>query len=290
MVPFKAIFLYLSYTLLATGLLLYLQFPIPAVRAYLDGRLSAIDPRLTLETKTLSPTILPPGLEIKDAPLSREGEKIVLVDQASVSPDLLSLLQTNKKINFQVRLAGGEIDVQAMMVRKKQSGRYQVAADFSQVHLDRIDAVKTNDRFSLSGIADGQATYVGTRSGAGKTNGSFSVSSLRVTLQTAVFGIDELVVGQVEGTISGNGRIIRVKTLTFDGPMAEGKITGTIELKGPFGQSLLNLTGNAKPRPELFAQLQEIIPKGFVDPRTLGTRGLNFKINGRVDNPAVSMR
>lgn len=288
--PFKTIFIYLIFTLAVTALILYLQFPIRAARAYLDGRLSAIDPALTLATGTLSPTVLPPGLEINDAPLSRAGKKIVQIDHASVSPDLLSLLQKNKRASIQIRLAGGDVDGEAIMVKSKPAGRYQVKADFSQIHLDRVDAVKTNDRFSLSGIADGQATYEGSRSGGGKSNGVFTVSSLRITPQTPVFGINELILGQAEGTISGDGRILRIKSLTFDGPMAEGKITGTIELRKPFGQSRLNLTGNAKPRPELIGRLQETIPAGFVDFRTLGTRGLNFGVRGPIDNPNVSMR
>ena len=72
--------------------------------------------------------------------------------------------------------------------------------------------------------------------------------------------------------------------------MVEGKITGTIELRQPFEQSRLNLTGNAKPRPELLARLQETIPQGIVNTRTMGTRGLTFRVRGSIDNPDVSMR
>jgi hypothetical protein len=72
--------------------------------------------------------------------------------------------------------------------------------------------------------------------------------------------------------------------------MLEGKITGTIELRQPLEQSRLNLTGNAKPQPELFARLQETIPEGVVNTRALGTRGVTFRIRGSLDSPDVSMR
>jgi hypothetical protein len=72
--------------------------------------------------------------------------------------------------------------------------------------------------------------------------------------------------------------------------MAEGKITGSIELRKPIENSQLNLTVNAKPRPELIARLQETIPQGFIDTRSLGTRGMNFRISGSVESPDVSLR
>ena len=89
---------------------------------------------------------------------------------------------------------------------------------------------------------------------------------------------------------SATGQNLRLKSVAFSGPMLEGKVTGTIELRRPFGQSRLNLTGNAKPRPELFARLQETIPQGIVNTRTLGTRGLTFTVRGSIDSPDVSTR
>jgi type II secretion system protein N len=288
---FKTISAYFLYAIFIVGIFLYLQFPMPAVRAYLDGRLKSINPELALAMETVSPAFLPPGLKVVNARVSRGEKNLVRIDRARVSPELLILFKKMKKTGFEADLAGGEIHGQAVLDGKKPSGHVQITTDFSQVHLERIDAVANNERFSLSGPVEGQATYEGNLSGVGgKTNGSFTVPDLRIKLQTDLFGINELLMGQTQGTISAKGFLLRVKSLTFDGPMAEGKITGTINVKRPFGDSRLNLTGNAKPRPELIARLQETIPAGFLDSRTLGTRGLNFRIGGTAQNPDVSLR
>ena len=287
---FKTIFAYLLFTLVVVALLLYLLFPAPAVKAYLEARISSIDPDLTLSLETMSPTALPPGLRVTDAKINRGDEKLVQIESASFSPVLLSLFRNNKEVSFALGLAGGQVEGQAVLDRKGAGDQVQVAADFSQVHLEQIEAVKTNERFSLAGTGQGQATYEGNLAGTGKTNGSFTISDLQIALHEDLFGIDELLLGRTVCTFSGNGHVLRVKSLTFDGPMAEGKITGTIELLTPLGGSRLNLTGNAKPRPELIARLQETIPQGLIDTRSLGTRGLNFKIRGSVDSPEASLR
>ena len=289
MFSLKAFFTYLLYALLAAALFLVLLFPDQAVKAYVDGRLAAIDPSLTLVAATIRPAI-PPGVKMSGVDLNSGSVLLAHFDDARMSPDLLTLLQEKKQVRFQARLADGTIKGRAIMDDTGPSGRLQVETDLSQIRLDQIDAVKANDRFTLSGSLKGHVTHDGSRAPAGITSGLLTVSELRITLKAPFFGITDLLMDQTDAEFSVSGQNLRLKSLTFDGPMLEGKISGTIELRHPFEQSRLNLTGNAKPRPELFARLQETIPQGIVDTRTLGTRGLTFRIGGSIDSPDVSMR
>jgi len=285
----KAIFTYLLYALLASAFFLVLLFPDQAVKAYLDGRLAAIDPSLTMVAETMRPAI-PPGLKMTGVDLNRGSVRLAHLDDTRVSPDLMALLQDKKQIRFQARLADGTIKGRVIMEGTGPSGHLQVETDLSQIRLDQIDAVKANDRFTLSGSLKGHVTHDGGRTPAGITSGLLTVSELRITLRAPFFGITDLVMDQTDAEFSVSGQNLRLKSLTFDGPMFEGKMSGTIELRHPFEQSRLNLAGNAKPRPELFARLQETIPQGIVDTRTLGTRGLTFRVGGSIDSPDVSMR
>jgi type II secretion system protein N len=133
-------------------------------------------------------------------------------------------------------------------------------------------------------------THDAARTSTGMTNGLLNVSDLHITLKAPFFGISDLVMDQTDADFSVSRGNLRLKSLTFDGPMFEGKITGTIQLRDPFEQSRLMLTGNAKPRPEMIARLQETIPQGLVNTQTLGTRGLSFRVRGSIDNPDVTMR
>jgi type II secretion system protein N len=290
MLSVKAFFGYLFYTLLVAALFLVLLFPDQAVKAYVDGRLAAIDPALTMQAESIRPA-LPPGLKMTGVDLNRDSVRLAHVDDARVSPELSPLLKGKKQFQFLARLADGTIQGRAMLPGTSPSDRLRVEADLARIHLDRLDAVRTNERFTLFGSLDGRITHEkGRAPTGGTTNGRLTVSELRIALKSPFFGITELVMDQSEAEFVISGQRLRLKTLTFGGPMVEGKITGSIELRTPLEQSRLNLSGNAKPRPELVARLQEAIPAGIIDTRTLGSRGVMFRVDGSLDNPDISMR
>ena len=289
MISAKAIIAYLLYALVATTLFLILLFPDQAIKDYLDGRLAAIDPSLSMVAKTIRPA-LPPGLKMIDVDLNRDGVRLAHFEDARVSADLASLLQEKKQVRFQAHIADGTIHGRATVESTDRSGPLRVEADISEIRLDKLDAIQSDAPFTLTGSLKGRMTHDGARAPMGMTSGLLTAPDLHITLKAPFFGITELVMDQTDADFSLSGGNLRLKSLTFDGPMLEGKITGTIELRHPFEQSRLNLTGNAKPRPELVARLQETIPQGMVNPRTLGNRGLTFRVRGSIDNPDVSMR
>ncbi|MFO7713375.1 type II secretion system protein GspN [Desulfosarcina sp.] len=287
----KVIIAYLLYFLLAAALFLVVLFPDQAVTAYLDARLAAFDPSLSLLAETIRPT-LPPGIKMTGVDLIRANVRLARFDDARMSPDLATLLQAKKQVRLEARLAGGSLNGLAVLTGTEPGGPLQAQADLFEIHLDQLEAIKANTRFSLSGSLNGRITHDGSRAseGGGTTNGSLAVSELHITLKAPYFGIGEIVMVQTNAEFSVSGGNLRLKSLAFDGPMLEGKITGTIDLRNPIEQSRLNLTGNAKPKPELIARLQETIPQGAVNTRTLGTRGLTFRVRGSIDSPDVSMR
>lgn len=289
MISVKAVFAYFAYALLATTFFLVLLFPDQAVKAYMDGRLAEIDATLSMDAESIRPA-LPPGLKMIGVDLNREGVRLAHFEDARLSLDLTTLLQEKKQVRFQAHLADGTIEGRATTGGAEPTARMRVEADLSRIRLEKLDVVKTDGPYALSGLLKGRLTYAGARTPAGMNSGLLTVSDLRITLKTPVFGLNDLVMDRTDAEFSANGGNLRLKALTFDGPMLEGKITGTIELRQPFAQSRLNLTGNAKPRPELVARLQETIPQGLVSTQTLGTRGVTFRIRGSIDSPDVSMR
>lgn len=170
------------------------------------------------------------------------------------------------------------------------SGRLRMEADLSAIRLEKLDALQALPRFTLAGALNGRLTHDGGAAPTGKMDGLLTVEGLRITLKTALFGINELIMNQTEADFSVTGQTLRLKSFSFDGPMLEGRVNGTMELGNPFTRSRLNLSGNVKPKPEFFTRLQGAIPQEIINPRTIGTRGLNFRVQGTIDNPDVSMR
>jgi len=289
MVSVKTIFAYLLFLLLAVAIFMYLLFPDQVVQAYLEARLAAVDPTLSMTMEKIQPAI-PPGLKMLGIDLSRDSQRLVHIDKARISPKLMSLMQASKQIRFEAQLADGTIDGQATIDSTDPGGQLHVEADLSQIQLDKLDVIETGKRFTLAGSLEGRLTHAEGRTLAGMTNGSLTVTGLQINLKSPFFGISDLMMDQTEVDFSVNGPNLRLKTFTFEGPMLEGKISGTIELRNPLEQSRLNLTGNAKPQPELFSHVQDNIPQGIFNPRLMGTRGLIFRIRGTIDSPNVSLR
>ena len=289
MVSSKVIFAYIVYALLTALLFLSLLFPEEAVKAYVDERLAAIDPALTIEAATIRPAI-PPGLKMVGVDLNRDNTRLAHFENAWMSPDLMSLFRDEKQGRFEARLAEGTINGRAFMTGSGPGARFRAEADLSQIRLEELDAVKHIDRFTLSGLLAGRITHDDTRTPMGATSAMMTVSPLRITLKAPFLGIADIMMNQANADFSISGQSLRLRTLTFEGPMAEGKISGTIDLRRPMDKSRLNLIGNVKPKPELIARLQETVSPELVNPSAMGTRGLTFRVRGTIDNPDVSMR
>lgn len=288
MISIKALIGYLCYAVAAMLLFLYVRFPEPALQAYINSRLAAVDPSLSMQAQRVRPA-LPPGLKMTGATLSGNGTPLARVDATRVSPDLMALFKGSRQVRFQAKLADGTITGRADVGSPGSGHRLRVEADLNQIRLDRIDGVQAAERFSLSGFLNGRIVHEGSTA-TGLTNGALTSTELRITLKEPFFGIRDLLMHQTDASFSVHNRNLRLDNLTFDGPLLQGQISGSVELRQPLGLSRLNLSGNAKPRPELFAQLPATLPREWVNPRTLATRGVAFRIRGSIENPDFSMR
>ncbi len=285
----KTIVGYLLFALLATLLFLYVLFPQETVKAYVDDRLAGIDASFSISASDIRPA-LPLALDLKGIDLKHHGDKLIHIDQARVSPVLATLLKAQKRFNWSATLAGGSVEGRLFIEGVQTMGTVRTEADLSSIRLERISAVNDLPRFKLTGPLSGHLTHEGSRPPFGQTKGILSVPGLRITLETAFFGIEEIPLDQTEADFSLDGPTLRLKALTFNGPLMEGKINGTIAIEAPLGRSRLRLNGNVKPRPELFARLPDTLPQTILNPRLAGTRGLNFRVLGTIDNPKLSMR
>jgi type II secretion system protein N len=287
--PLKTIFTYLFFAVLAILFFLYFLFPEDAVKAFVNNRLTGIDSSLSITADAIRPT-LPLAASFIGVDIAHNGDKLIHVDQARLSPTLSTLLKEQKRFECKAKIANGTLDGRVFMKGSGPARRLRAEADLSSIQLEAIEALKSISRFALSGPLNGRLTHDGARAPMGQANGLLTVPGLTITLTPAVFGIAELIMDQTEADFSLSGQTLRIKAFTFNGPLMEGKISGRIEIEDPFDRSRLRLNGNVKPQPELFAQLQDTLPQGIVNPRTLSTRGLNFRVFGTIDNPDVTMR
>ena len=289
MLSFKNILTYLLFAFVAVFFFIFMLFPENAVKSFVNDRLAGVDGSLSISADAIRPS-LPLAANFIDVDIKHNGNKLVHVDHARLSPALSTIFNEQKRFDCNAALAKGTLEGRVFMNGTGPTRRLRAEADLSSIRLEQIDALKSITRFTLAGPLNGRLAHDGARAPFGKANGLLTVPGLTITLKPAVFGIAQLIMDQTEADFSLTGQTLRIKAFTFNGPLMEGKISGRIEIENPFDHSRLRLNGNIKPRPELFARLQDTIPQGIVNPRTLGTRGLNFRVFGTIDNPDVTMR
>lgn len=290
MISTKAIVAYLVFALAATAFFGYLLFPDAALNTYVEQRLAVMAPGLQVTADSTRPTLLPPGVKMTAVGLSYDGQRLTQIATACIYPHLRSLLDANKKVRFTASLADGTLNGTAATSNDNPSGRLRFTVDLDQIRLERIDAFKKNERFTDGSLARHIANDVSPNPSSGGVNGRLSVAGLKIQLKEPFFSLNDLVMEKTDAEFTMSGGNIRLTALTFDGPMVEGRITGVIDIRQPMQDSRLNLSGNVKPRPDLIARLQESLPAVLENVRTLGTRGLNFRVRGTIDNPDLSMR
>jgi type II secretion system protein N len=289
MISVKTISLYCLYAFFTALVFLYLLFPGETVESFVNSRLKAVDAALAMDAASMRPT-LPPGVKLSGVALKRDGAPLVYFENARFSPELPSLLKEEIQIRFNARLADGVIAGKTVVGNIGPPSLLRTEADLTRIRIEQLDLTKAMDRFALSGLLEGHITHDGGRGQSGTTNSKLNATELKISLKTPLFGMTDLIMDRVNAEFSSSRGSLRLKALTFEGPLADGKISGTIALRQPFGKSRLNLSGNVKPRPELFARLQETIFQGTIDRKTLGTRGLAFRIRGTVDSPDINTR
>ena len=287
--PIKTTFAYLLFAIVAAAAFLYLLFPGETVKAYIDTRLAAMDPSLSMRIASVRPA-LPAAVAFDDIDLVREGVRLIHVDRARLAPLFGTLFKPEKRLKCEAALGEGNVMGWLILLGEDAPNRMRAEAELNSIRLESIQALSAVDRFSLKGPLNGRLSHDGGQAPYGKASGLLNAPGLTITLKSPLFGIGEVVLDKTEADFSLTGKTLRLKSLTFDGALVEGKINGRIDIEAPFGLSQLRLNGNLKPKPDLFARLQETLPEGMINQRTLGTRGMNFRINGTVDNPDVSMR
>lgn len=84
-----------------------------------------------------------------------------------------------------------------------------------------------------------------------------------------------------------NNQKIQINECVIKGKQADGRISGSVNLKNPFGKSVLDLTVTVKPHHLLIENLQNIFPvKSFLK---TGKGDITIRLCGDIDQPGFSL-
>ena len=92
----------------------------------------------------------------------------------------------------------------------------------------------------------------------------------------------------IAADIAMNNQKIQINECIIKGNQADGRISGSVNLKNPLGKSVLDLTGTIKPHQLLIENLQKSFPvKSLLK---TGKGGLPIRLYGTIDQPGFSLK
>lgn len=284
----KTILLYVGVALTATVFFLYLRFPTDLIKDLIGAQVSRSMPGLNLDIEILTPSF-PAGVNLENIDISYQNKPAFRAEEVKISGRTGSLIRPQKEINYKLETSGGRISGKASFNSNLRRGGANVDADFRNIQLNKIPAIKAFSGYNVSGILDGKVKVDGSvRSGTGQAN--FTISQCTIKLPQPFFGVEQLNFQLIDALLTMEGQRVIVKKCDLNGEEVDGRIRGSMIVKQPYGQTQLNLSGVLKPQPTFSAKLSKMVPMALFSGTNIQRKGIPFKLTGTIDRPGFSLR
>jgi type II secretion system protein N len=268
------------YLTAVTAVFLVLGFPSEALRQHAARRLSAALPGLTVTVAGVQPAF-PAALELTGVRIAQADRPLAAVDQLTVRPELLSLLQDKSVYRFEGSAGGGDLSGRAEVDSAGSGPRVRMNAQVGGIQLQQIPALRDLYGGRLSGRMDG--TFALTDAGA--LTGKLSVTEAQVDLPVPVFEQTRFSFRTADVEVVLQNRSLLVRNGRLRGAELDADLSGTISLDPQQAARAVNLVGRVTPHAALLARAEGILPANL-----LRRRGaLPFRVTGPLDAPGFSL-
>lgn len=267
---------------------LYRLFPGAEIKKYIEYRVKNSGTAYALHIGDIRPA-LPPGLVLFSVEI-REGDRVIEADEVKLRPRLFSLFTSSPAMDFRADLYGGTAEgrMKRDSAEKGEGRTLSAYAVLSGIQLKQIEAVQNMSGHAISGILAGTVAYSGSDLSE-KGDADLTVRDLTVELGTPLLSIGKLAFTDVSAKLGLENMQVQIRECTVKGNQVGGNIAGTVGLKQPSENSVLNLAGSIKPHPTLIAQMGE----GMVALLFRSNRSRSefpFVIKGTLEKPEFLMQ
>ncbi|NNG01639.1 MAG: type II secretion system protein GspN [Desulfobacteraceae bacterium] len=280
---------YVAFFIAAMVFFIYYLFPSTTIADYMSNAASLQHPDLEVFVDHVSPAF-PPGLKFDGLKIDYRQQPALTAQRARFSPVLRTLFSTSRKVNFDIVCADGSINGQADIIKEKDGVLIKSKAELSDIEIGKINAVNVYSPHLLSGILNGQVSVNTDLTSDVQNEAELTISDFKITLETPIINVESFEFKSIVASLSLSQRRIRLRKCTLKGRDMDGEITGTLSIRVPFENSLLNFSGTIQPHPEFMAQLSSTLPVAMLSAQSIGQKGLPFRIRGTVNNPGFSLR
>jgi type II secretion system protein N len=269
-----------AYLVLATAVFLVLSFPSEALRAYAARRLSAALPGLEVAVGDVRPS-LPAGVALKGVRIAHGGRPLAVVDELTVHPELLTLLQSTTVYRLEGSLGGGAFSGRMEVDSAGATPKTRMTAQLGGVQLQQLPALRDVYGSRLSGRMDGNLALTD----AGALSGKLSASEVQVELPMPVLAQTRFAFRSADADIALQNRNLLVRNGRLRGTELDADVSGTISLDPLQAARGVNLVGRVTPHPAFMAKAEGSLPAGLLRRRA----AIPFRVSGPLDAPGFSL-
>jgi type II secretion system protein N len=284
----KRIF-YALYIIAAAGCFFYFLFPSDTVTNSIAFHLNKTNPNINITIDRANPSF-PPGLILKGVSLYHFGEELFDVEKVKIVPQLTSLLTSKATFNFNGKAYEGILKGTTDLSGNSNGRQIGAVANLAGIQIRDIPALNNLSEHTISGKLSGKFTYTNVPGSGETVNATLSLIDSKVELATPLFSLETLAFINIEAELTLNENNLQIKRCSLVGHQMDGKVTGSIGLMDPPGQSILKLSGTLKPHHVFLAELKKSFLAHLITSISSGESGFPFKITGTLDKPRFSMR
>ena len=283
--------LYFIYIIAITALFIYYLFPSDAVKKHLAFNFNKTNPNFNIKIDFIKPAF-PPGLTLYNVSLYHLTDLLFDVKQIKIIPDLLSFFGTKTTFSFKGKAYEGILEGNGALIKKPgiknmDGHKIIVKTKLYGINIKNISTIQRLAGREITGILDGSFLF-NNRESTGTLRADIHISDCEVELLLPVFNLKSVTFTDIKTKAVINNEKIQVNECIVKGNQADGRISGSVNVKNPPGQSVLNLTGTIKPNQKFIENLQKSFPVKLL--LKTGEGGLPIRLYGTIDQPCFSLK
>jgi type II secretion system protein N len=274
------------YIVSAAAFFIYCLFPSDAVTAYITKKMNTINPAFSIRIDHVNP-VFPPGLRFHAVSLYHADTALFSVDKMKVAPDLLSVFREKTTFFFKGRVHEGILEGTVDISGNEPARNVDIFTHLSKIEINDIPLIRNVEEIKLSGTLNGDVAYRRDRNTGGSGTAALSIAGGSFTLFLPFYNPGSLSFRSLEADLVIKDRMLKLNRCVINGNQADGRLSGTITLEDPIGESILNLTGTLIPQPAFFKGPGKDLMEIFNLKKGPDVHRFSLKITGTLDAPAV---
>lgn len=283
----KKTFKFLIYTLYcisAASFFLYYLFPSETISRYIESNVNLLISPLNLSILQVKPAF-PPGINLKNARIKHQNNIIFAADTSKITPRLLTLMGQNPIFHVQSNANGGTINSRIYIDRQENSRRFKVDTQLSGIMIKNNPALNNLLNLKISGVLDGRIIYTSKKLSADMVEAALYAADCRIELLTSFFNLKHFAFKSIKIDFSANTTRVKIKECVFNSDQFDGSVFGSITLRSPSKDSIINLSGTLELHPGFLMVLSKSFPANRFPAELKAGNRITFRLGGTLESP-----